>query len=123
MKKVCAVLGGIAAVLALVWLCGRYGWRLFGFAACDGSGIELVTVTEDSVTVKGFDPGSFPAGCVGVVTKQEGDVFYLGVRYDAVFGFFETGSFSVTVPIEAPVSEVILCAGDNRYPIWSARME
>ena len=120
MKKFLTVLGTVAAILALVWLGGRYGWKLFGFAACGGSGISAVSVTEDSVTVEGFYPGSFPAGCVGVISKQEGDTLYIGVRYDPLFGIFETGHFSVTVLTETPVASVCLKSAGSIYPVWGA---
>lgn len=120
MKKILKAI--LITILALIicWFTGRYGWRLLGFRACGGSGISSVEVTEQEVQISGFYPGSFPEGCVGTISKVENGTLYLGVRYDAVFGFFETGSFTVSIPVQEEIHTVVLRAGDNDYPIWNA---
>ncbi len=120
MKKFLKILAGIAIVLLLIWVGGRYGWKLMGFRACGGSGIESVVVEENRVEIVGFYPGSFPEGCVGYTWSQEGDVLYFGVRYDPIFGVFETGSFRAEIPVEGEVHTVYLKTGTDVYPIWSS---
>lgn len=118
MKKFLKGAAAVVAVLALIWVIGRYGWRLGGFRFCMGSGIESISVADASVEIKGFYPGSFPKGYVGCVTKQEGSTLWLGVRYDPVFGVFETGNFAVTVPLQEPVDAIYLAGGENAILIW-----
>lgn len=119
-KKVLTALAVIVVWLVLIFLAGRYGWRLFGFRLCGGSGIEEITVTAENAEIKGFYAGSFPRGCVGTVTKQNGGTLYLGVRYSGLFGFFERGQFDITVPLKEPITEIILKTGNDEYPIWNA---
>ena len=61
-KRTLSVLAILAVILLAIFLAGRYGWKLGGFRACQGAGITSVEVSEDSVHIKGFYPGSFPEG-------------------------------------------------------------
>ena len=117
-KKTLGIVGFFAVVAVLVILTGRYGWRLAGFSACGGSAIDSVVVSEGAVELSGCSAALVPAGCVGWIARQEGDTLYFGVRYDAVFGIFETGSFHAVVPTKGTVTQVILRAGDKEYPLW-----
>lgn len=65
MKRAIAVLLVLAAVIALVFLGGRYGWKLFGFSVCESAGMESVEVTDGQVRIKGFCPGLSPRGFLG----------------------------------------------------------
>lgn len=65
LKRGLIVLLSIAVILTAVFLAGRYGWRLGGFRACQGVGISTVEVSEKSVRITGFYPGSFPEGFCG----------------------------------------------------------
>lgn len=111
-------LAAVLAVLAVVWLAGRYGWRLRGFDACQGAGVERVEVTDGQVTLTGFDPGSFPEGFVGWYAEQNDDRLYVGFRFSALFGAFETGDFTITIPTKGTVSEIYIKTGQNEYRIW-----
>ena len=53
MKKVLVVLLVLAMILMAVFLAGRYGWKLAGFRACQGAGIDSVEVTENAVHMTG----------------------------------------------------------------------
>ena len=64
-KRTVIALPVIAAILVAVFLAGRYGWKLLGFRACQGAGIETVEVSGDKVHITGFYPGSFPEGFCG----------------------------------------------------------
>ena len=108
----------LVVVLALVWVAGRYGWKLFGFACCDGSAIDEVVMEGETVRIKGHDAGLVPDGCVGYVYKVEDGVLYFGVNYSGLFGFFETGSFEAEIPVEEEIKKVVLKAGDDEYLVF-----
>lgn len=99
---------------------GRYGWKLAGFRACQGAGIESIVVHDDHVSIDGFYPGSFPSGFCGYYAKQQQRKLYVGFRFSPVFGFFETGRFSVSIPLTAPVEEIILKTSQHEFPLWTA---
>lgn len=121
MKRLKGILKGISiglAVLALVWMMGRYGWRLMGFRFCGGSGIDCIAVSDAQVEISGFYPGSFPSGCVGCISRVEDGVLYLGVRYDPVFGVFETGRFETVIPVNEEIREIYLRTAADDYLLW-----
>ncbi|MGM9662150.1 MAG: hypothetical protein ACI3WR_03555 [Oscillospiraceae bacterium] len=109
-----------AAVLLAVFLLGRYGWRLGGFRACEGAGIEAVEVAEGEVRITGFCPGSFPRGFLGYYAEEAGGRLCVGFRFSALFGFFETGDFTVSIPVKGGLREVVLKTRGGEYPIWTA---
>ena len=120
LKKTLTVLLTIAVVLTAVFLAGRYGWKLGGFRACQGAGITSVEVSETAVHITGFYPGSFPEGFCGYYSKEQDGKLYVGFRFSAVFGFFETGDFDITIPIKGKINEVILKTRMNKASLWRA---
>ena len=121
LKKTPTVLLTIAVVLTAVFLAGRYGWKLDGFRACQGAGITSVEVSETAVHITGFYPGSFPEGFCGYYSKEQDGKFYVGFRFSAVFGFFETGDFDITIPIKGKINEGILKTRMNEASLWHAQ--
>ena len=121
-KKSKLVIALVATVLLLlaVFLAGRYGWKLGGFRACGSAGITAVEVTESGVRLKGFYPGSFPEGFCGYYAQEKEGTLYVGFRFSAVFGFFETGDFDITIPVTGEIREVVLKTRGAEYPIWNA---
>ena len=119
-KKIMTVLLLIAVLLTAIFLAGRYGWKLGGFHACQGAGLSAVEVSDRSVHLVGFYPGSFPEGFCGCYSKELDGKLYVGFRFSAVFGFFETGNFDITIPIKSEIDEVILKTRMNETSIWSA---
>ena len=107
-----------AAILAAVFLAGRYGWKLLGFRACQGVGIEAAEVSESKVHISGFYPGPFPEGFCGYYSEERDGTLYVGFRFSAVFGFFETGDFVVTIPVKGEISEVVLKTSMNESLLW-----
>lgn len=99
---------------------GRYGWKLLGFRACEGAGIERIEVRETEVEIKGFYPGSFPEGFCGYYAKEQDGRLYVGFHFSAVFGLWETGDFVVTIPVNGPIEAVILKTRTGESYIWSA---
>ena len=121
LKKVLTVLLAIVMVLAAVFFAGRYGWKLGGFRACQGAGISSLEVHEKYVHITGFYPGSFPEGFCGYYAKEQDGKLYVGFRFSAVFGFFETGDFDITIPVRGEINEVILKTRMNEASLWHAQ--
>ena len=117
--KVVALLGTVILVLAVVFLLGRYGWKIGGFRLCQSAGIELVEVTDGSVRLVGFCPGSFPEGFCGYYAEEQGATLYVGFRFSPIFGFFETGDFDITIPVSGAIQEVMVKTGKSEHTIWS----
>lgn len=111
------------AVLLLVFLAGRYGWRLLGFRACQGAGISSVEVSEQAVQITGFYPGSFPEGFCGCISREQDGKLYVGFRFSAIFGSLETGDFAITIPVKGQIHEVILKTGTGETILWSSPSE
>ena len=107
-KTVIITLLVMAILFTGIFMAGRYGWKVFGFRACEEAAITSVDVSESAVTIKGFYPGSFPEGFCGCYTEELGGKLYVGFRFSAVFGIFETGDFHVAIPVEGEIDEGIL---------------
>ena len=118
LKKGITVALAMVVLLAAVFLAGRYGWKLGGFRACQGAGISSVEVSGKAVHITGFCPGSFPEGFCGCYAEERDGKLYVGFRFSAVFGFFETGVFDVTIPVRGEIDEVVLKTKTNETPLW-----
>lgn len=118
LKKIAAVIGIAALLLAAVFLAGRYGWKLLGFSTCESAGIACVEVTDGQVRITGFYPGSFPRGFLGYHAEENGGTLYVGFKFSGLFGFFETGDFDIVIPTEGEITEVRIRTRENEYPIW-----
>ena len=121
LKRMLTVPLTIAVVLIAIFLAGRYGWKLGGFGACQGAGITSVEVSETAVHITGFYPGSFPEGFCGYYAEERDGKLYVGFRFSAVFGFFETGDFDITIPVSGEITEVILKTSMNETSLWCAQ--
>ena len=121
LKRMLTVPLTIAVVLIAIFLAGRYGWKLGGFGACQGAGVSSVEVSETAVHITGFYPGSFPEGFCGYYAEERDGKLYVGFRFSAVFGFFETGDFDITIPIRGEITEVILKTSMNETSLWRAQ--
>ena len=117
-RKIVVGLLTAAILLMAVFLAGRYGWKTLGFRACQGAGIESVSVSNHTVEIKGFYPGSFPEGFCGYYAEEQNGTLYVGFRFSAVFGSFETGDFDVTIPVKSEIREVILKTKTMETSIW-----
>ena len=98
---------------------GRYGWKLLGFQVCEEAGIESVEVGSSTVKIKGFSPGSFPEGFCGYYAEEQDGTLYVGFHFSAVFGFFETGDFDVTIPVKGEIQQVVLKTKRMETSIWT----
>ena len=118
-KTVIITLLVMAILFTGIFMAGRYGWKVFGFRACEEAAITSVDVSGSAVTIKGFYHGSFPEGFCGCYTEELGGKLYVGFRFSAVFGIFETGDFHVAIPVEGKIDEVILKTGQGERSIWT----
>lgn len=118
--KIITALAIIAAILLTIFLIGRYGWKLGGFRACQSAAIENVEVTDRQVTITGYYPGFFSEGFLGYHAEETDGKLYVGFKFSAVFGIFETGDFDVTIPVKGEINEVIVKTHMSEYPIWNA---
>ena len=121
LKRMLTVPLTIAVVLIAIFLAGRYGWKLGGFGACQGAGITSVEVSETAVHITGFYPGSFPEGFCGYYAEDRDGKLYVVFQFSAVFGFFETGGFDITIPVRGEITEVILKTSMNETSLWCAQ--
>lgn len=119
LKNVFIVVLCILVLLSAFFLTGRYGWKLGGFNACETAGIEQVNVEENHVHIRGFYPGSFPTGFLGYHAEQVDNTLYVGFKFSALFGIFETGDFDITIPTDGIIHQVIIKTVENEHPIWS----
>ena len=119
-KKTITTLLTAAILLIAVFAAGRYGWKLLGFRACEEAGIESVEVSENTVKIKVFCPGSFPKGFCGYYAEEQDGSLYVGFHFSTVFGFFETGNFDVSIPVKGEICEVVLKAETSETTIWTA---
>ena len=117
--RIAAVLTILVIVLLAVFLMGRYGWKLGGFHACQGAGIESVEVSRQAVHITGFYPGSFPQGFCGYYSEEADGTLYVGFRFSGIFGSLETGDFDITIPVNGEIHEVIVKTGEMEYSIWN----
>lgn len=122
-KKAITALLTAAVLLTAVFAAGRYGWKLLGFRACQGAGIKSVEVGETAVKIKGFSPGSFPEGFCGYYAEEQDGTLSVGFRFSAVFGFFETGDFNVTIPVDGSIGKVVLKTKTDESIIWTAESD
>lgn len=109
----------LAAVLLIVFFTGRYGWKMFGFHACESADIESVEVTADGVRITGCDPSLVPDGFLGYHAEETNGILYVGFRFSGLFGMFETGRFDITVPTDSGIREVYIKTSRDEYLIWS----
>lgn len=119
-RRIVIIITVIAVLLLCVFLVGRYGWKMFGFRFCDGAGIETVEVGHDTVTIRGFYPGSFPQGFCGYYAEEENGILSVGVRYSGIFGYFETGDFEISIPTSSSIEKVILKTDSESRVIYDS---
>ena len=89
-----------------------------GFNACETAGIEQVNIEEGHVRIRGFYPGSFPTGFLGYHAEQVGDTLYVGFKFSALFGIFETGDFDITIPTKGTVTHIVVKSGQQEITVW-----
>ena len=62
-----------------------------------------------------------PEGFCGYYAEERDGKLYVGFRFSAVFGFFETGDFDITIPVRGEINEVILKTRMNEASLWHAQ--
>lgn len=119
-KRILLALLTLCLAMVLVFLAGRYGWKLLGFRACQGAGITEITVQQGQVRIQGFYPGSFGSGFVGYYAQEQDGKLYVGYRFSQVFGFFETGNFEIVIPTKGEIREVYTKTATTETLVWPA---
>ena len=121
MKRAVGYLWILLAALALLFGAGRYGWRIAGFAACDGpksNFVESVTLQGDRLTVRGGTADSMSA-YVGHIQRADGGRLYLGIKHNMFLGFFQRlGGFSITVEGAGGLEEICLKGSGGERLVW-----
>lgn len=115
------ILSAVFIVFAAgIFLTARHGWRLLGFAACDGAVIERISVTEECVEIEGRCPGLFPDSFVGYRTEMENGTLYVGVKHNAFLGVLpqDSGIFRLRISVKEPVRTVYLKTKRNEFLLW-----
>ena len=123
LKYIISILLVLVILTSAISLIGRYGWKLFGFSACESAGIEQVNVEEDHVRIRGFYPGSFPQGFLGYHAEQVDSTLYVGFKFSSLFGIFETGDFDITIPTKGTVTQIVVKSGEHEYTVWPKEEE
>ena len=122
-KRILLGLLTLCLAIVLVFLAGRYGWKLLGFRACQGAGITEITVQQGQVRIQGFYPGSFGSGFVGYYAQEQDGKLYVGYRFSQVFGFFETGNFDIVIPTKGEIREVYIKTATTETLVWPAEQD
>lgn len=97
----------------------KYGWRLFGTRFCDRPvtiAIHQISVNEDEILLSGSTTSSMNK-YDGYVLKIEGDTAYIGIKTRTFWASKNWGLFDLSIPLEAPVSKVVLKGGDTERVI------
>lgn len=68
----------------------------------------------------GVLPRLLPGGFCGYYSEEQDGKLYVGFRFSAVFGLFETGDFAITIPVQGDINEVIVKSRMNETPVWDA---
>lgn len=60
---------------------------------------------------------SNPTGFLEYHAEQVDDTLYVGFKFSALLGNFETGDFDITIPTDGKIREVIIKTKDSEYPL------
>lgn len=75
LKRILIILLAVVVTLTAIFFAGRYGWKLGGFRACQGAGIDSVEVIGNAVHMTGdFD----------ITIPTEGDIQEVIIKTDMV---------------------------------------
>ena len=123
MKTLLKILLMIALVAVLLFVAGRYGWRVLGFAACDAPSTnyaETVTVEDATVRIFGGTASSF-SSYVGSIHELTDGRLYVGIKHNGFLGFLQRlGGFSLAIPTEGQTVTAIYFKGNNEERlIWT----
>ncbi len=123
--KVVAVVLSILLILQLViFLTARYGWKLFGFDMCESPNVlcvETVYVTDETVHIVG-NTSSSATSYIGYTYEIKGNVLYLGIKQNLLFGFNNrNGGYSFVMEDDFKnIESIQLINKKEEKCIWSA---
>ncbi len=123
--KVVVVVLSILLILQLViFLTARYGWKLFGFDMCESPNVlcvETVYVTDETVHIVG-NTSSSATSYIGYTYEIKGNVLYLGIKQNLLFGFNNrNGGYSFVMEDDFKnIESIHLINKKEEKCIWSA---
>lgn len=122
MKKRKRIFWILLAAAALLFVLFRYGWRVFGFSACDSptdTYVDRIAVEGDTMLISGGAASSMTA-YVGYRASRSEDKLYLGIRHNGFLGFFQRrGDFQIEIPNAGGIREVFLKGAGNERLVWT----
>ncbi len=117
--RVVIVVLALVILVTGVFLCGRFGWKLQGFRACEVPKIHSVTVENGFVHISGTHIGVPPKGFLGYLSDEIPGQVHMGLRFAGFFGIFEDSEFSVSVPVDSKITQVYLVDSTGSHLIWT----
>jgi hypothetical protein len=116
------VLVAILLVIVVTFVGCRYGWRLFGFYACDNPNsifTDNIKIEDNSVFLSGDTSQSAPA-YVGYIYEILDGNLYIGLKYNLLFGFFDRlGRFNIQITCDtSQIKKIYLKNGSTEKLIW-----
>ncbi len=115
-KRLGIILGIIAVLIAGVILIYNFGWRIWGFSACN-SPEDYTTyhyeIKENSIEYLFNRSGLHELGhTLGYITEEKDGVLKIGIKYiDGIEGIFlaDVRLEQLTIPITEKPKKIILC--------------
>ena len=110
-------------IFVLLFTGARYAWRFLGFKMCANPlylQTNTVVVKDSTVHVSGFLIKGDP-GYVGYIYEVKDDEMYIGLKFNAILGFFDRSSFFDINIGKKPqnVSRIYFSDNENKKLIWS----
>lgn len=121
------VLSILLILQLLIFLSARCGWKLFGFNMCESPDVlfvETVHVTDETVRIVG-NTSSSATSYIGYTYRIKGNVLYLGIKQNLLFGFNNrNGGYSFVIKDDFKNIESIQLINKNEEKcIWSAESD
>ncbi len=108
----------ILAILAAVFVVGRIGWRLIGFAACDTDvTVDRAEIVNGHAIIEGWvDSGRF----LGETTQEKNGFLYVGIKSGKWLGVLpgDPTAFSLSIPVSDETLQIWLKAGGSERLLY-----
>ena len=123
MKRMVIKVSALILLIVVVTFVGfRYGWRLFGFDACDNPNslfTENIKIEENLIVLSGDTSQSAPA-FVGYIYEISDGNLYVGLKYNLLFGFYERlGRFNIRIKCDtSQIKKIYFKNGNTEKLVW-----
>lgn len=108
----------VLAILAAIFVVGRLGWRLFGFAACDTDvTVDRAEIVNGYAIIEGrVDSGRF----LGEMTQEKNGFLHVGIKSGKWLGVLpgDPTAFSLSIPVSDETSQIWLKAGGSERLLY-----